>query len=59
MSPSSYIGDMDCYFILFYHPLKETEYTHWLSWLIPSKDPETEACILPPEKDILLLVIWH
>lgn len=50
-----YSSETECYFILIWH----IKYTHWLSWFIPSEDPETEACILPPQKDILLLVIWH
>lgn len=35
------------------------ELTHRFSWLVASQDPEAEACILPPQEDVLLLEVWH
>lgn len=33
--------------------------TYRFSWFISSQDPEPEACVLPPQEDILLLRIRH
>lgn len=33
--------------------------TYRLPGLISSQDAETEACILPPKENVLLLAIWH
>lgn len=33
--------------------------TYRLPRLISTQDTEAEACILPPEENVLLLAIWH
>lgn len=33
-------------------------FAHRLSGLVASQDPEAEACVLPPQEDVLLLEVW-
>lgn len=34
-------------------------FAHRLSGLVASQDPKAEACVLPPQEDVLLLEVWN
>lgn len=33
--------------------------TYWFPGFISSQDSESEACVLPPQEDVLLLGVWN